>query len=109
MKTKNKVLCQKWEESEIGWGTRPDGYSLHLSKESLKSYIKEYWDSMPDETPEEYSRPNGSPYWCEVDTETLKKVSIAEKAGHYGERFYGKHPAGGTDGWLRKEELNNNS
>lgn len=25
------VICQKWEESERGWGTRPNGYSLHLA------------------------------------------------------------------------------
>lgn len=51
--------CQKWEESEEGWGVRPDGFSLHLTKEGLKRYINEYWDSMPEEIPAEYSRPCG--------------------------------------------------
>ncbi len=27
------VLCQHWIESEIGWGCRPDGYTLHVNEE----------------------------------------------------------------------------
>ena len=51
------VWCQLWEESEKGWGVRPDGYSLHSNQEDVKKYIKEYWDGMPKQTPDEYSRP----------------------------------------------------
>jgi hypothetical protein len=34
------VIRQEWEESERGWGCRPDGYSLHLDKEDRNTYIK---------------------------------------------------------------------
>jgi hypothetical protein len=56
------VLCQVWEESEQGWGVRPDGYSLHTSQEALTEYVKTYWEGMPEEPPTEYSRPEGFAY-----------------------------------------------
>lgn len=68
------AICQQWEESERGWGVRPDGFSLHLSTQDAKQYINDYWESMPDEIPDEYSRPSGKPYKCEIDNETHKKL-----------------------------------
>jgi hypothetical protein len=61
-----KLICQKWEESERGYGTRPDGYSLHRSRAALHEYIQEYNDKLPPEPPDEYSRPCGEPYECEL-------------------------------------------
>lgn len=92
------VICQKWEESEQGWGVRPDGYSLHPSLEASERYIKEYWDCMPDGVPSKYFRPSGLPYECKVDEETYMAV-CASPAG--GTRFYdNQYPAGDTDGWM---------
>lgn len=94
---KNRVLCQKWEESERGWGTRPDGYSLHLNEDDRKKYIEKYWAEMPNEILDEYSRPDGTPYWCEVSDKTFEKVRV----GKNGLRFFGRPPSrGGTDGWV---------
>ena len=94
---KHTVICQKWEESERGWGIRPDGYSLHLSEKDRKAFIKKYWTGMPDVVPNEYSRPDGTPYLCEVDEKTFKEI----KAGKNGIRRFGKvPPPGGTDGWI---------
>lgn len=45
----------EWEES--GWGIREDGFSLHRDEAEFKRFVKAYWDTMPDEVPEEYSRP----------------------------------------------------
>lgn len=91
------VLCQKWEESERGWGTRPDGYSLHLSEDDRVRFIKAYWDGMPDGVPDEYERPDGTPYWCRVGEEIYKKV----KERGLGVREYGTPPGGGgSDGWI---------
>ncbi len=59
-KVLKNILLVEWEESERDWGTRPDGYSLHLTSTDADKYIKNYWDNMPDETPDEYSRPIGS-------------------------------------------------
>lgn len=68
------VVYQEWEESERGWGTRPDGYSLHKDDASRQAYIQEYWNSMPHEVPDEYSRPCGSPEVRAVDKKTYRAV-----------------------------------
>lgn len=91
------VVCQKWEESESGWGTRPDGYSLHLSDGLRVKFIKDYWDKMPNYVPDEYSRPDGTPYLVDIDEETYKKIE--ENDGSY--RYFGRAPGtGGIDGWI---------
>lgn len=59
-----------WTESEAGWGCRPDGASLHLTQEHVKTYLKEYWDRMPKEVPHEYSR---------NDSGTGKMVAVSKK------------------------------
>jgi hypothetical protein len=66
VKDQYKVVCQDWDESERGWGIRPDGWSLHLSEEGCKQYIDAYWSRMPDRTPDEYSRPGSKPVWAYV-------------------------------------------
>ena len=71
---KYKVVCQRWEESERGWGVRPDGYSLHLTESDRQTFVKAYWDRMPDNVPDEYLRPSGNPYWCLIDSETYDKI-----------------------------------
>ncbi len=91
------LVCQKWTESERGWGQRPDGYSLHVDDNARKAFIAEYWARMPDETPDEYSRPDGTPYACPV-TQALFDTVAALKNGlrHYS----GPAPwPGGEDGW----------
>lgn len=95
----NKVIVQKWEESERGWGVRPDGYSLHLTEADRAAYVQAYWDWMPDEVQDEYSRPSGTPYSAEVDDAVLAKV----KAGDKGIREFGNDYPGnqGTDGWKK--------
>lgn len=91
------VIVQKWEESEEGWGTRPDGYSLHLSDKDRGQFIEDYWDSMPDEVQEEYSRPDGEPYRATVLARLFNKV----KKSSCGVRCNGTPPGdGGTDGWI---------
>ncbi|OGZ11738.1 MAG: hypothetical protein A3C93_02270 [Candidatus Lloydbacteria bacterium RIFCSPHIGHO2_02_FULL_54_17] len=95
-----QVLCQKWEESERGWGSRPDGYSLHVSEVLREQYIREYWSRMPDQAPDEYSRPDGTPYWCEVSEKTYHEI-LENKYSKYGLRRSGPYPGdGGTDGWV---------
>lgn len=59
-----------WEESERGWGERPDGFSLHLTEADAQAFIGDYWNSMPDKiggmAPDEYSRPAGNPFVVQV-------------------------------------------
>lgn len=95
------VIVQKWEESELDWGTRPDGYSLHLTEPDRLAFIQEYWDGMPAETPEEYSRPDGTAYLAEVSREIHDRV----KASQNGIRMLGEPPgSGGKDGWIRSNQ-----
>lgn len=100
-KNKHSVVCQKWLESERDWGTRPDGYSLHLTDKDRKQYVEEYWDAMPDKidgrAPDIYSRPDGTPYVCDVDVDMYEKI----KKSKNGIRNFDRAPgSGGTDGWI---------
>jgi hypothetical protein len=47
----------EWEESERGWGVRPDGYSFHRTAEEAEEFIKDYQRKLPKEVQDEYSRP----------------------------------------------------
>ncbi len=94
-----KVIVQKWEESERGWGVRPDGYSLHRTEEDRAAYVKAHWDSLPDEAPDEYSRPSGSPYEADVtgDAERL----LLERGSF--RTWDNKYPGdGGPNGWVNR-------
>jgi hypothetical protein len=62
----HQVLRQEWLESERGWGTRPDGYSLHLTEADRQAYIKAYRAKMPGAVPDEYARPASRPQLVEV-------------------------------------------
>lgn len=77
------VVRVNWTESERGWGERPDGYSFHLTKEDAEAYIKEYWDKMPKEVPDEYSKP-GEPLLSQVNAKTFRKI----KKSKNGVRFF---------------------
>lgn len=64
-----------WIEYERGWGTRPDGSTLHKDRAAAEQYIRDYWARMPDrgpngEIPDEYSAP-GEPYLVTVDAEKM--------------------------------------
>jgi len=74
------VVRRTWDESERGWGVRPDGHSLHLTEADCESYIEDYWAKMPDSAPDEYSRPNGVSTIALVDKDTYDKI-VASKNG----------------------------
>lgn len=86
---KYALVMQEWEESEAGWGIRPDGYSFHLTEEDCKEYAKEYWNGMPKgSVPHEYSRESGSPVWVTVSEAFYKEVKKANKQGRKGYRVW---------------------
>ncbi len=73
-----KVWIQEWEESERGWGTRPDGFTAHTKKEDIKKFLdemrareKEAYGSM---IPDEYSRPCGESFEVELSEELAKTI-----------------------------------
>jgi hypothetical protein len=73
------VYCMPWEESERGWGIRPDGYSLHLTEEDYREHLDRHWafyhQQYGNSVPHEYDRPGlKDPYPCVVDEETYQKI-----------------------------------
>jgi hypothetical protein len=74
--TPRLVFCQDWEESERGWGVRPDGHTLHLTREDRDAYVKGYNAAHNNEptVPYEYTRTSGDPRLVEVDEETYQKL-----------------------------------
>lgn len=93
MKT-HTVIGQNWEESEAGWGIRPDGFTLHLNLEDHKEYVdgylarqKEYYDGTlgPGVTPSEYTRTSGDPKPIIINDETYQAlVQFRHKKGMWG-------------------------
>jgi hypothetical protein len=93
-KATHTVIGQNWEESEAGWGTRPDGFTLHLTLEDHKQYVDSYWKRQKafyDErigegiTPSEYTRTSGNPKPIIVNDETYQAmVKFKDKLGMWG-------------------------
>lgn len=82
------VVYVSWEESERGWGTRPDGFSLHLTRNDFKEFERDYWGRMPNEVPDEYSRPAGDPTDVKVDMGLYKQIAKSKN----GIRCYDEAP-----------------
>ena len=81
-----KVFYETWTESERGWGTRPDGCSLHIDKAERDRYVKEYWDKQPSgEPPDEYSRPDGGGEYIEIPDDHPVAIELNKKESL---RFY---------------------
>ncbi len=104
-----KIWVQKWEESEAGWGQRPDGYSLHLHQEDIRKYLnvvrtEEFKRGYGAENiPHEYSRPSGDPYLTEVTDEVLKGQIIQSESGirlHGGSYPVPLSPGADQTGWV---------
>ncbi len=61
-------------------GVRPDGCSLHKTESDFDAFLEKYWAGMPDEVPDEYSRPAGEPVKAYV-TKTLYEEIKKSKNG----------------------------
>ena len=79
-----EIFYVSWEESELGWGQRPDGCSLHRTIENYEKFRKNYWQGMPATVPHEYSRPAGQPIKAYVRKELYLKI----KRNHPGLRLF---------------------
>jgi hypothetical protein len=94
------VIVQKWEERERGWGSRPDGYSIHLTEDDRRKFIQAYWAKTPADAPDDYSRPLGTPYEADVDVSQEDMISLMDQAGVWV--FNDNYPgSGGIDGWIK--------
>lgn len=94
------VVVQKWEESERGWGTRPDGWTMHLSEEDRAAFVKAYYAKYnpPGPAPDCYTRVDGDPYLMDVNEETYKKVEASEN-GIWGDGNMPPSGKQGRNGW----------
>lgn len=70
----NKVSLQIWEESERGFGSRPDGCSIHIDSEARIKYIDSIYDLRGDSVPNIYDRVIGSELEAFVDDDLFKMV-----------------------------------
>lgn len=73
-----------WTEFERGWGQRPDGYSMHPTKEAWDAFFKAYKAKMPANAPDEYSNPS-DPVAVEIDDVLAEKLT-QEGSLRYGDR-----------------------
>lgn len=72
---KTTLWVQKWEEVESGWGTRPDGYTLHRQKEDIAAFLVEVQKRQAAQGHGDYSRLDGDPYeWDCADEKLVEKV-----------------------------------
>lgn len=98
----NIAYLMEWEESERGWGTRPDGWSLHLSQADYTAFVNSHWATFEGKpTPDEYDRPvslQGKLRLVEVIDDALW-TKLKEE---HSLRFYTKtlHFKQGTEGRL---------
>ena len=71
----NKCVLQFWEESEKGWGIRPDGCTIHLNEKFRDSYISKIYSNRSNKsTPKEYDRPVGNSIECFISDSLYEKV-----------------------------------
>ena len=49
----NKIVLQLWEESERGWGIRPDGCSIHLDDKERSTFIDNEYSNRSESVPDE--------------------------------------------------------
>lgn len=69
--------CVLWTESEQGWGQRPDGYSLHLSLDSVKKMRADLTESRKGtSTPHEYDHPETGAYPCVIQEEDYQRLKL---------------------------------
>ena len=112
--TVHVLWVQKWEESEAGWGTRPDGYTLHRSKADIEVYLKAMRDREAAQgygkhnVPTEYSRPCGDPYEMATSDPAVYQRVLDSDHGIWGTtgNNYPEPIRPGADrtGWVTREQ-----
>ncbi|MEI7718484.1 MAG: hypothetical protein WCI72_01335 [archaeon] len=82
MEKLESAVYVSWEESERGWGVRPDGGSLHLTAGDYQMFLSRYWGRMPDKVgglaPDEYSRPASEPMNVTISEKLYQRLKDSE-------------------------------
>lgn len=78
--TNHTVVCQDWEESERGWGVRPDGFTLHLTVEDHAAFVEKFAKQFHSakEAPDEYTRTSGPTRLVTVDEATYNQLCTSK-------------------------------
>lgn len=73
---KNQIVIQLWEESEKGWGVRPNGCTLHTNMIECRKYIVRIYNERDSkvEVPNEYDKICGEPLYAQVDDNLYNRV-----------------------------------
>lgn len=107
------LWVQKWEESEAGWGVRPDGFTLHRHRDDIALFLDRMRASEEAQgygaghAPSEYSRPDGDPYVALIADEALITALCDSECGIWGPgRDYPPPVTTGSDrtGWVPVEK-----
>lgn len=76
----NKVILQRWEESEKNVGSHPDGCSIHLTENDRVCYVDNiYKNRRGDEIPTCYDRVVGGPIIAFIE-DGLYSILESEKS-----------------------------
>ena len=72
----NRIILQLWEESERGWGIRPDGCSIHMDSKERKDFLDKIYQERENDThiPDEYDRIVGGEVEAFVDDVIYEKI-----------------------------------
>lgn len=82
--TQYTVLCQEWVERERGWGMRPDGFTLHLTKEDHDAWVKRHYARHTGPVPDEYTSTVGDPRMLAIDAAMYKNLTDNKESGGNG-------------------------
>lgn len=85
---------QEWEESERGWGVRPDGVAYYLTEvaaiagtearvKMMREHEAVYYKGR---TPDEYSRPSGKPRFVPVSSQLIEEIKKSKDRVVYRDR-----------------------
>lgn len=76
------VYAQQWFEYERGWGSRPDGITLHSSRQKRDAYVEHYNKTYNNKkvVPDCYTRASDTPQLIEVEDDIYKEVLEVERA-----------------------------
>lgn len=84
------IVYQEWTESERGWGKRPDGYTLHLTKLDCLDYVKQTNEqerkrNPSGAVPECYTFADGPPQPIDVEESVVKHLEkLRDESGALG-------------------------
>lgn len=75
------AYLQPWTESERGWGSRPDGHTLHATLEARNAFVKKDHDDTRakhgSEAPDCYSFADGEPRLVRITKDAAERLARA--------------------------------